>query len=192
MPVFNSAEVSVPASITASYDIFGGGGSETWPLGNLYSLTTGGGFDFDPTFNGSEFYSIPLLYESNPNCLPGEVCAPFYNVGPGGSTTTTGGGTVPGDSGPDGCGGILVGCNLNVPGSTTSDGYSNTPPGLPPPMFNPNDPCEPAGVALPPGATCTTTLTQTPGIPAPEPNEVSLLAAGIVCLAIAARRRLYA
>jgi hypothetical protein len=191
MPVVNTAEVAVPASITASYDIFGFGGSETWPLGNLYSLSTGGSFDFNPTFNGSEFYSIPLVYENNPNCLPGEVCSPFFNVGPGGPTTTNGGGTVPGGSGPDGCGSILLDCNINVPDNPpTPDGYSNTPPILPGPTFNSPDPCEPAGVALPPGATCNTIVNQTTGIPTPEPGGVALLGLGLVGLAIMSRRRL--
>jgi len=191
MPVVNTAEVAVPASITASYEILGAGGSETWPLGNLYSLSTGGGFDFNPTFNGSEFYSIPLVYESNPNCLPGEACSPFYNVGPSGSTTTTGGGTVPGNSGPDGCGDILVDCSVSVPNSsTTPGGYGNTPPILPGPMFNSPDPCEPVGVALPPGDTCQTTLTQTPGVPTtPEPGSIVLLALGLGALLVVGTRR---
>ena len=188
MPVVNTAEVAVPASITASYNILGFGGSETWPLGNLYSLTTGGGFDFNPTFNGSEFYSIPLTYESNPNCFPGEVCAPFYNVGPGGSTTTNGGGTVPGGSGPDGCGDILVDCGLTVPnGPSTPDGYSNTPPILPNPKFDPNDPCQ--GAVVPAGGSCQTTFNQTPLTPTPEPEGIALLGIGLLGLAIMSRRR---
>jgi hypothetical protein len=190
MPVVNTAVVSVPADITAAYNVFGVSGSETWPLGPLYSLGTGGGFDFNPTFYGSNFYSIPLVYESNPNCFPGEVCAPFYNVGPDGPTTTTGGGTVPGDMGPNGCGITIIGCSLNVPDNPPNVG--NPPPATDPgPMFNnPTDPCEPAGVALPPNATCQTTLTQTPGVPTPEPSGVALLGVGLVGLAIVSRRRL--
>jgi hypothetical protein len=190
MPVDNTAEVGVPASITASYNVLGYGGSETWSLGDLYSYTTGGGFDFNPTFDGSEFYSIPLVYENNPNCLPGEVCSPFYNVGPGGSTTTTGGGTVPSGSGPDGCGGVIIGCGLTVPDNPGTTG--NPPPPMDPgPMFNnPTDPCEPAGVALLPGETCKQTFNQTPGVPTPEPEGIALLSIGLVGLAIMSRRRL--
>jgi hypothetical protein len=189
MPVANTAEVGVPADITASYNVLGFSGSQTWSLGDLYSYTTGGGFLFNPTFDGSEFYSIPLTYENNPNCFPGVVCAPIFNVGPGGSTTTTGGGTVPSGSGPDGCA-TFIGCNINVPDNPGTTG--NPPPPMDPgPMFNnPTDPCEPAGVALPQGATCNTTFNQNPIPSTPEPEGIALLGIGLVGLAIMSRRRL--
>lgn len=41
LPVTSQAELDLPASITASYDILGVGGSKSFPLGNLYSLNTG-------------------------------------------------------------------------------------------------------------------------------------------------------
>jgi hypothetical protein len=191
-PVVNTAEVAVPASFTASYEILGAGSSKTWPLGDLYSLSTGGAFDFNPTFNGTEFYSIPLTYESNPNCLPGEVCAPFYNVGPGGSTITTGGGTTPGGSGP--CGTITTGCDVSVPDTpgVPGGGGDGGPLGPGPQFNNPTDPCEPAGVALPAGYTCNQTFNQTPPtlVPTPEPSGIALLGVGLVGLAITSRRRL--
>jgi hypothetical protein len=189
MPVGNTAEVGVPASITASYDVLGVSGSDSWSLGDLYSYTTGGGFVFNPTFDGSEFSSIPLLYQNNPNCFAAVACAPIYNVEPSGSTTTTGGGTVPGGSGPGGCA-TFIGCNINVPENPGTTG--NPPPSTDPgPMFNnPTDPCEPAGVALPPGATCKQTFNQNPIPSTPEPEGIALLGIGLVGLAIMSRRRL--
>lgn len=191
MPVVNTAEVAVPASITASYDILGAGGSETFPLGDLYSLATGGGFDFNPEFFGSEFYSIPLVYTA---CQPNTIaCFPSYEVpGGGGSTTTNGGGTVPGDMGPNGCL-VIIDCVNNVPlNPPTTGGGGNGGPLGPGPMFNNPDPCEPAGVALLPGYTCNTTLTQTPGMPTAEPNSGGLLTIGVLALGIVWRRRLFA
>jgi hypothetical protein len=61
----------------------------------------------------------------------------------------------------------------------------------PGPMFNnPTDPCEPAGVALPQGATCNTTFNQNPIPSTPEPEGIALLGIGLVGLAIMSRRRL--
>jgi hypothetical protein len=41
MPVSSNSDVAVPASISASWDVFGDSGSENWPLGDLFSLGTG-------------------------------------------------------------------------------------------------------------------------------------------------------
>ena len=49
MPVSSDSDVAVPASISASWDVFGDSGSQTWPLGDLFSLDTGNEtFDFNP------------------------------------------------------------------------------------------------------------------------------------------------
>ncbi len=190
MPVDNTAEVAVPASITASYDVLGVSGSETWPLGNLYSYTTGGAFDFDPNFYAGNFYSVPLVYEAE-NCQFLAACfGPTYTVpGGGGNPVSNPSGGVPNDMGPDGCGITIIGCNINVPNGPGTTG-NPPPPTDPGPMFNnPTDPCEPAGVALPPGETCNTTFNQNPIPPTPEPSGVALLAIGLVGLAIMSRRR---
>ena len=191
MPVDNIAEVGVPASITASYDVLGVSGSDSWSLGDLYSYTTGGGFVFDPTFYGSNFYSVPLVYEAE-NCQFLAACfGPTYTVpGGGGNPVTNPNGGVPGDMGPDGCGITIIGCNINVPNGPGTTG--NPPPSMDPgPMFNnPTDPCEPAGVALPPGYTCNTTFNQNPIPSTPEPEGIALLSIGLVGLAIMSRRRL--
>jgi hypothetical protein len=192
MPVDNTAEVAVPASITASYDVLGVSGSETWPLGNLYSYTTGGSFDFDPNFYAGNFYSVPLVYGA-PSCPAfGIACFPAtYTVpGGGGNPVSNPSGGVPNDMGPDGCGITYIGCNINVPNGpgTTGNPPPSTDPG--PSFTNPTDPCEPAGVALPADYTCNTTFNQTPIPPTPEPSGVALLAVGLVGLAIISRRRL--
>lgn len=192
MPVDNTAEVAVPASITASYDVLGISGSETWPLGNLYSYTTGGAFDYNPDFYGSNFYSVPLVYGA-PSCpFAGATCFPAtYTVpGSGGNPVSNPSGGIPSDMGPNGCGDVIVGCDVNVPNGPGTTG--NPPPPMDPgPMFNnPTDPCEPAGVALLPGETCKQTFNQTPGVPTPEPEGIALLGIGLVGLAIMSRRRL--
>jgi hypothetical protein len=192
MPVDNTAEVAVPASITASYDVLGISGSETWPLGNLYSYTTGGGFDFNPDFYAGNFYSIPLVYGA-PYCPPaGIACfgATYTVPGGGGNPVSNPSGGIPSDMGPNGCGDVIIGCNVNVPNGPGTTG-NPPPPTDPGPMFNnPTDPCEPVGVALLPGETCKQTFNQMPLTPTPEPEGIALLAIGLVGLAIMSRRRL--
>ena len=193
MPVVNSAQVAVPASITASYEIFGAGSSETFPLGDLYELSTGATeFDFNPTFNGNEFYSIPLIYTET--CAAIACFPPTYETPSAGSgipsiTMTTGGGTVPSGTGPDGCL-TLVGCDLNIPsGEGIPTGYGINPQGGGP-FPNPNDPCEPVGVALPPGYTCQGNVTTMGPGPTPEPGTFVLWGIGLLGLGMLTRRKL--
>lgn len=184
MPVTNDAQVALPASITASYDIFGDSGSQTWPLGNLYTLDTGGeSFDFNPTFYASNFYSIPLEYQAA-YCPPaGIACfgATYTVEGGGGNPVTTTGGGVPSDGGP--CGGSLIDCMVSVPvGPGSPGGYGDTPTN---PLF-PGDPstgdiCGPVGT--PYAGQCINQITQTGGVPEPGTLSLALLAlAGTLAL----------
>ena len=195
MPVIDSADVAVPASITASWDIFGAGGSENWPLGDLYELGGAGEFDFNPEFYGSEFYSLPLIYTSaycaQIACFPATYTVP--GSGSGNPVNTPTGGGVPGDSGPCGAD-TLVTCGLTVtptPGNDT--GYGNMPTN---PLFPPGD-CGPAGALGPAGYPwsdyCynndlppTLQTSQT----VPEPDTLALLALGSLGVFLQSRRRL--
>ncbi|HXO64208.1 MAG TPA: PEP-CTERM sorting domain-containing protein [Steroidobacteraceae bacterium] len=194
MPVIDTADVAVPASITASWDIFGAGGSETWPLGDLYELGGAGAFDFNPEFYGSEFYSLPLIYTSaycaQIACFPAKYTVP--GSGSGNPVNTPTGGGVPGDNGPCGAD-TLVTCGLTVtptPGNDT--GYGNTPTN---PLFPPGD-CGPAGALGPDGYPwsdyCynndlppTLQTSQT----VPEPDALALLALGSLGVFLQSRRR---
>ena len=177
MPVTNDAQVALPASITASYDIFGIGGSQTWSLGNLYSLNTGPeSFNFNPTFYASDFYSVPLQYGAG-FCQPGsDFCtlASYKVEGGGGSPVSIPIGGAPSDNGP--CGSSLINCMVSVPvGPGSPGGYGDTPLG---PLFPPADPstgnvCGPAD-SLYPGQ-CINSITQT-GVP--EPDSLALLGLG--------------
>lgn len=189
MPVINSAEVDVPASITASYDILGAGGSETWPLGDLYSLNGSGTFDFNPTFNGSNFYSIPLEYEAA-SCPPAGIACfgATYTTpsGGGGSTVNTPGSGVPGDSGP--CGATIIDCNVNVPtlpGAPGGYGNSNLGPLFP---GGSGPVCGAVGTVY--AGECVNKVTQTPTTPTPEPGSMALLGMGLLGLGLLTLRRL--
>jgi len=141
LAVTSQAQLSLPASITASYNVLGVGGSQSFPLGNLYTLGTGAeGFDVSTTFHNDDYYSIPIMYEPS-------VYSGFSTVGligpqevgvvegvfsahlpPDGS-----GGGLPPDSGP--CASMPVGCTFNVTGgSSTIGGYGqmNEGPLIPP------------------------------------------------------------
>jgi hypothetical protein len=195
MPVVNSAQLGVPASITASYEILGAGGSETFPLGDLYELSTGATeFDFNPTFDGDEFYSIPLIYTLPPCNTPVIACpgaeyeTPSASSGIPSITMTTGGGTVPSGMGPDGCL-TLTGCELEPtegPGIPTN-GYQGGNLGD---LFpNTNVLCAPpAGV--PPGTVGTCTAQVNTMGPTPEPGTFVLWGIGLLGLGMLTRRKL--
>jgi hypothetical protein len=187
MPVSNDADVALPMSITASWEIFGAGGSRSWPLGNLYTLGADGTFNFDPQFYGKNFYSLPLTYNA-PVCIPlGCTDATLTVGGSGGNPVTTPNGGEPGDTGP--CGGSSINCVINIPSSGTKGGYGNVPTS---PLF-PGDPsknpiCGPAGTSY--AGYCINkppTVTQNRGVP--EPDTVALLVAGALGAVLTPRRR---
>ena len=185
MPVTSQAELDLPASITASYDVFGVGGSKTWPLGNLYSLSTGTeGFEFDNTFNGNDYYSVPLEFGSDCNfnivCPPPGFIVPTSYVG---SLVPLNTGGIPPDSGP--CGATLVGCDLSIPaGSGSTGGYGVPNLG----SLLPGDPssgevCGLAGTAY--AGDCINTVTLTA---VPEPDNVLLFGIGLAGLGFVTNR----
>jgi hypothetical protein len=121
MPISAQAELDVPASITASYNVLGVGGSQSFPLGNLYTLGTGAeSFEFDATFRNSDYYSIPLDYvscgaDSAVGC-DGAVVAGTYN----GQLAMLGSGDVP----VTGTCGTSSDCSVELPGGPgTVGGY---------------------------------------------------------------------
>lgn len=177
MPVVNEAAVSVPASITASWNIFGFGGSQKWPLGNLYVLPTGPeSFNYDANFYGTNFYSVPI--DVSEFC--GAACFQTFQTPASGTPV----GTIfdpglPGNTPP------VV--NINNPGEPPS-GYGIPNMG---PLF-PNDPgsngaCPPAGVAMP----CATQIVTQFG-PTPEPGTLLLLGSALAALGAAKRKLLSA
>lgn len=195
MPVTNSASVSLPASISASYDIFGVvSGSKSFPLGNLYSLNTGDeDFDFNPTFYSNQFYSIPLDFSgcSNVIVITG-TCDDRYETPSGGGPLVgvlDGGG--PSDAGP--CGSDVIGCALSVTGGTGSTtGYGVPDLG---PLFS-GDPnaqgiCAPAGTAFAGDCVNNVSLTSEPTpAPTPEPSSITLFGIGLLALVVVKVRKL--
>ena len=172
MPVSSDSDVAVPASISASWDIFGAGGSESWPLGDLFSLGTGAEtFDFGPEFYGQFFYSTPL--EVTDPCFPVASC-PTY------ATPATSFEPIPVSNGipPDVPPSIVV-----TGGGGTPGGYGNTNLG---PLF-PGDPsgspiCGPAGTPF--AGECINQVTVSP-----EPRGYILLGISLLLLAGGMRRR---
>ncbi len=172
MPVSSNSDVAVPASISASWDVFGDSGSENWPLGDLFSLGTGNeSFDFDPEFYGDFFYSIPL--EVTDPCAPVAFC-PTYQTPASGFEPIPVSNGIPSDTPPD----IVV-----TGGSGTPGGYGGPNLG---PLF-PGDPsgspiCGPAGSAF--VGACINQVTVSP-----EPRDFILLGIGLLLLAGGMRRR---
>jgi hypothetical protein len=174
MPVSNDVAVSLPASLGLSWDVFGDSGSSNYPLGDLYSLDNGAPtFDFDPTFYGSNFYSIPMSFSEDCND-PAVACQSSYNVlGSGGVTPSTPNGGIPGN---------LLPPTTDTPGQTPTPGgygFPNIGPLFPgDPSSNP--PCDPTG------ANC---ITQVNFNSTPEPSGGTLGLVGVALIA-AARMRL--
>lgn len=184
LPITSQAELDVPASITASYEILGIGGSKSWPLGNLYSLNTGTETaDVNETFDAPDYYSIPLEYGYAP-CLA-LVCEPSYFVPPDiiGQAVQLNDGGVPADSGP--CGGTLIDCTIAGTGGTpTTGGYGNSNLGpLIPGDPSTGDVCGSAGTAY--AGECINTVTLTT---VPEPDSLLLFGIGLAGLGLVTHR----
>jgi hypothetical protein len=160
MAVASQAQLNLPASLTASYNVFGVGGSQSFPLGNLYTLSTGAqGFDVSTTFHDNEYYSVKIDL-SHPSDF-GQVAGTYT------SQFVPGDDPLPPDTGP--CAGTPVGCTLTVPGGAGSlTGYGTPNLGsLIPGDQGPNAPCAPPGT--PDAGTCINRVTTGGGpLAAPE------------------------
>jgi hypothetical protein len=174
MSVTSQAQLNLPASITASYNVFGVGGSRSFPLGNLYTLSTGAeGFDVGTTFHNNDYYSVKMDYEgaiglAGPSTVA--VVAGDYT----GQLVPLGGDTLPPDTGP--CAGMPVGCKLSLPGGTgTMTGYGTQNMGsLIPGDQGPADACAPAGT--PYAGTCINQVTTT----VPLPTSLLMMLGGLL------------
>jgi hypothetical protein len=181
MQLNGQAQLNLPTSITASYNVFGIGGSTNIPLGNLYTLDTGPqSVGVDATFTNSEFYSIPLVYDGCPsggtNCDGAQATVSGTFTG---QLAKLGNGDLP----PSGsCGGAYAGCTLTVPSGQGSIGGYGTQYNLGP--LIPGDPsgsnvCAPQG--SPDAGACINRVTFNQLIAAPE-IDVSSVASGLTLL----------
>jgi hypothetical protein len=161
MAVTSQAQLNLPASITASYNVFGVGGSQSFPLGNLYTLSTGQqGYDVSTTFHDADYYSvkIDLSHSSDIGTVGGTYTAQL---------TPHGDDPLPADTGP--CAGMPVGCALHIPGgpgSLTGYGVPSLGPLIPGDQGS-NPVCAPAGT--PNAGICINQVTTSGGpLAAPE------------------------
>lgn len=166
MAVTSQAQLSLPASLTASYSVLGVGGSQSIPLGNLYTLSTGSqSVNVGTTFVDHEYYSVKMDYEGLPHSA-------YFNddavvVGNYTAQKFSGGNPLPG-SGP--CASTPIGCSLTLPGGSgdlsgygTQSGGSSLIPG----DQMPGSICAPAGSEN--AGTCINNVTLTGGpVAAPE------------------------
>jgi hypothetical protein len=171
----------LPTSITASYSVFGVGGSTDIPLGNLYTIDTGNqSIGVDATFHNSEYYSIPVVYggcaSGDPSC---DVAKATVSGTYKGQLAQLGTGDLP----PDGsCGGDFINCVLTVPEGQGSIGGYGTQGNLGP--LIPGDPsgsnvCAPRG--SPNVGVCINQVTLTQQMVAPEMDAASA-ASGLTLL----------
>jgi hypothetical protein len=181
MQLSGQAQLSLPASITASYSVFGIGGSTDIPLGNLYTLDTGiQSVGVDATFHDNEYYSIPVVYGGCPsgglNC---DVAQATVSGTYKGQLAQLGNGDLP----PDGsCGGDFINCMLTIPQGQGSIGGYGTQGNLGP--LIPGDPsgsnvCAPRG--SPNAGACINRVTMTQQMVAPEMDAASA-ASGLTLL----------
>jgi hypothetical protein len=182
LSVTSQAQLNLPASITASYNVFGVGGSQSFPLGNLYTLDTGPqSFDVGTTFHNSDYYSVKMDYETGSIGLAGPSAEAVVVGNYTGQLAPHGGDdSLPPDTGP--CAGMPVGCALSLPGGTgTMTGYGTQNMGsLIPGDQNPGGACAPAGT--PNAGTCINQVTTSGGpLAAPEIDPASA-AAGVTLL----------
>jgi hypothetical protein len=179
MPVTDYADVALPASINANWNIFGAGGSESWALGDLFNLNNGGQFvDFNGTWDASQFDSIELIYHSA-FCPPaGIACfgATFTTPTGGPPFTTSSGGGIPTGTLPPP---TLTGSG----GGADPGGYGNINPV---PLFPPPDPTTGQSCGIVGNAVeCINQVDETS---TPEPDAYALLGTGLLGLAILRRR----
>jgi hypothetical protein len=189
MQLSGQAQLNLPTSITASYNVFGIGGSTDIPLGNLYTLDTGTqSVDVDATFHNTEFYSIPLVYDGCPS--GGTTCDGAQATVSGtftGQLAKLGNGDLP----PAGsCGGVYVGCTLNVPAGQGSIGGYGTQYNLGP--LIPGDPsgsnvCAPQG--SPDAGACINRVTLNQQFSAPEIDARSATSGLTLLLGVLATMR---
>jgi len=182
MAVSSQAQLSLPASLTASYSVLGIGGSQSVPLGNLYTLSTGAQtVDVATTFLDSDYYSVKMEYEGVSQNFATSTDEAMV-LGPYTAQKLSGGDPVPTGSGP--CVTTPVGCILTVPGSTGDlSGYGTQPNGS---TLIPNDQT-PGGICAPAGTlnagTCINQVTLTGGpLAAPEIDASATTSAGTLLL----------
>ena len=168
MQLSGQAQLNLPTSITASYSVFGIGGSTDIPLGDLYQLDTGSETaGVDATFHNSEYYSIPLVYDG---CPSGATSCDGAQATVSGTFTGQLAKLGNGDLPPDGsCGGNYVDCTLTVSSGQGSIGGYGTQYNLGP--LIPGDPsggnvCAPQG--SPNAGSCINQVTLKHQITAPE------------------------
>jgi hypothetical protein len=168
LSVSSQAQLSLPASLTASYNVLGVGGSESVPLGNLYTLSTGPQTaDVTTTFSDGEYYSIKMDYEGGTHSTAGNDSDAVV-VGNYSAQKLSGGHPLAPGSGP--CASMPIGCSLSLPGGTGYLSGYGTQPGessLIPNDQGPGSICAPAGSVN--AGTCINQVTLTGGpMAAPE------------------------
>jgi hypothetical protein len=162
----SQAQLSLPASLTASYDVLRVGGSQSVPLGNLYTLSTGAQQTvYGTTFAAGYYDSIKMSYIGTPHSV---YYAPEAVLDGNYSAQKLSGDPLPTGSGP--CATTPVGCDLALPGGSGNLSGYGTQPGES--SLIPNDQV-PGGICVPAGSvnagTCINKVVLTGGpLAAPE------------------------
>ncbi len=178
--VGNESIVSIPASITYSYNVFGASGGGSIASGNLYSLSTGfAGLTASGAWYAPDAYSIEL----NANCN-------FNNPLTGAYCTYQTDGTTPLDLSNFGIP-SNVPLGSTPPGPPSGGGSSSDFPNLGP-LVPGDTPCVPGVACKAPcdpatGQECITQVNLTGSVP--EPGALWLLSSGVLLLGIARRHR---
>jgi hypothetical protein len=166
--VSSQAQLSLPASLTASYEVLGVGGSKSVPLGNLYTLSTGAQqTEYGTTFAAGYYDSIKMSYEGTTGGYTGQGGYEAIVDGPYAAQKLSGD-PLPAGSGP--CATKPIGCDLVLPGGSGNLSGYGTQPGES--SLIPNDQV-PGGICVPAGSvnagTCINKVVLTGGpVAAPE------------------------